>query len=219
MQYFRCNYNLRDIFYKCEKWNIDKIQRHKIVTGACGYPLKGLHILLQAVNIVKQKYPDVKIYVPGVRAENGKLVVVNGYSKYLRKLISNLDLEDNIIFVGTLSAEKVAENLLSANVCVVPSAIEGASSTLREAMMVGTPSICSYRGGMTDLLTDGVNGFTYDFPEYPLLAYKIMQIFENDGLALQFSKASIEQAQIRHNREKNPRDMVTAYKEILKNER
>lgn len=218
LKYFRCNYNLRDVFYKCEKWDIEKVLRHKIVTGAGGYSLKGLHILLRAVKIVKQKYPDVRLHVPGGKSENGKLVVTNGYTNYLKKLLSELDIEDNVIFEGTLSPEKVAENLLSANICVVPSAIEGASATVCEAMMVGTPAICSHRGGMTDLLTDGVNGFTYDFPEYPLLAYRIMQMFENDDLAVQFSKSSVERAQIRHDREKNPKDMVGVYKEIINNE-
>lgn len=217
--YFRCNYNLREAFYQSPKWDINKIKQHKIVTGAGGYSLKGLHVLLRAIRIVKQKYPDVKLHVPGGKAKNGKLVVANGYTNYIKKLLIQLDIEDNVIFDGTLSAKEVAENLLSANVCVVPSAIEGASATVCEAMMIGTPAICSYRGGMTELITDGVNGFTYDFPEYPLLAYRIMQLFEDDKLALRFSAVSMERAQIRHNREKNPKDMVEVYKEILESEK
>ncbi len=218
LTYFRCNYNLREPFYNPEKWTIEKIERHKIVTGAGGYSLKGLHILLRAVAIVKNKYPDVRLHVPGGKANNGKPVVRNGYIKYLTKLIKKLDLEENVIFDGTLSAENVRKNLLSAHICVVPSAMEGASATVCEAMMVGTPAICAYRGGMTELITDGVNGFTYDFPEYPLLAYKIMKLFEDDEMALRFSAQSMERAQKRHNREKNPRDMVEVYKEILCNE-
>lgn len=218
LTYFRCNYNLRDAFYKSEKWRIDKMQRHKIVTGAGGYSLKGLHILIKALAIVKEKYPDVKLYVPGGKAENGKLVVVNGYGNYTRKLIDELNLSNNIVFTGSLPADKVAENLVTANVCVVPSAVEGASATLCEAMMIGTPAICSYRGGMTDLLTDGVNGFTYDFPEYPVLAYRIMQIFENDDLAVDFSEKSMERANNRHNRERNPREMIEVYEEVIRRE-
>ena len=216
--YYRCNYNLRKAFYESPKWDIKRIERHTILTGAGGYSLKGLHILLRALNIVKQKYPDVKLYVPGGKADHGKLVVVNGYGSYIKKLLSDLDIEDNVIFTGTLSAEKVAERLLQANVCVVPSAIEGASATLCEAMMVGTPAICSYRGGMTDLLTDGINGFTYDFTEYAMLAYRIMQIFDDDSLAMKFSRNAMRCAENRHNREKNPKDMIKIYKEIIGNE-
>ena len=130
-------------------------------------------------------------------------------------MIKEYGLEENVIFLGNLGPEQVAERLRLSHVCVVPSAIEGASATLCEAMMIGTPSICAFRGGMTDLLTDKVNGFTYDFPEYPHLALRIMDIFENDSMAEDFSEKTKALANARHNREKNPQDMVNVYKEIV----
>lgn len=74
---------------------------------------------------------------------------------------------------------------------MVSSAVEGASASLCEAMMIGTPSVSSFRGGMTDLLTDRVNGFTYDYSEYPMLACRIDELFSNDKLACEFSKRTI----------------------------
>ena len=220
LTYFRCNYNLRDAFYSVPKWSIDTMTRHTIMTGAGHYSLKGLHIVIKALAIVKNKYPDVKLYIPGGgKVENGRVVSASSYTKYIEKMISDLGLEENVIYVGNLGPEQVAQYLKNSHVCVVPSAMEGASATLCEAMMVGTPSICAYRGGMTDLLTDKVNGFTYDFPEYPQLALRIMEIFENDDMAVDFSKKTIELANIRHNRERNPEDMVAVYKEVLANER
>ena len=193
LKYFRCNYNLRDAFYSAPKWSIDTMTRHTIMTGAAHYSLKGLHIVIKALAIVKKKYPDVKLYIPGGgKAENGRLVKASSYTKHIEKMIAEYGLEENVEYVGNIPPEKVAEYLKNSNVCVVPSAIEGASATLREASMVGTPSICSYRGGMTDLITDGVNGFTYDFIEHPMLAHRIIEIFGNDDLAIKFSKKSID---------------------------
>lgn len=220
LRYFRCNYNLRDAFYKAEKWSLDAAERHAIMTGAAHYSLKGLHIVIEALRIVKEKYPDVKLKIPGGgKAENGRLLRKSSYTEYIEKLIERYGLQDNVEYLGNLSAECVAQQMRSAHICVVPSAIEGASATLCEAMMVGTPSICAYRGGMTDLLTDGVSGFTYDFPEYPVLALRIVELFENDELAQRFSRRTIELAQDRHNRERNPADMVAVYHEVLKSER
>ncbi len=216
LKYFRCNYNLRNAFYDAEKWSLDTMTRHTIMTGAAHYSLKGLHIVIKALAIVKKKYPDVKLFIPGGgKTENGRLLNPSSYTKHIEKMISKLGLEKNVEYVGNLGPEKVAEYLKNSHICVVPSAIEGASATLCEAMMIGTPSICAYRGGMTDLLTDKVNGFTYDFPEYPQLALRIMEIFKNDDIAVDFSKKTIELANIRHDREKNPADMVKVYKEIL----
>ena len=213
LRYFRCNYNLREAFYNSDKWCIDTMTPHTIVTNAGHYSLKGIHIVIKALAIVKNKYPDVKLFIPGGgKSEDGRLLNPTSYTRYILKMIKELGLDENVEFVGNLGPDKVAEYLRNSNVCVVSSAIEGASATLCEAMMVGTPSISSYRGGMTDLLTDKVNGFTYDFPEYPQLALRIMEIFENDELAKEFSKRTIELANIRHDRERNPREMVEVYK-------
>lgn len=217
LQYFRCNYNLRESFYTAEKWDTNKIQRHTIFTGASHYSLKGLHILVKALAIVKQTYPDVRLTIPGGgKAENGRLTNPSSYTCYIEKMIRELGLDNNIQFVGNLSAEQVAEQLSKSHICVVPSAIEGASATLCESMYIGTPAICAHRGGMVDLLTDKYNGFTYDFPEYPLLAYRIMQLFEDDTLAQMFSARSMEQAEKWHDREKNPQDVIAIYEEVLR---
>ncbi len=216
LKYFRCNYNLRDAFYNSEKWSSEKMTPHTIITNAGHSSLKGLHIVIKALALVKNKYPDVKLFIPGGgKAENGRLVIPSSYTRYLLKMIKNLQLDENVEFVGNIGPDKVAEYLRNSNICVVSSAIEGASATLCEAMMVGTPSISSYRGGMTDLLTDKVNGFTYDFPEYPQLALRIMELFENNELAQTFSKRTIELANIRHDRERNPQEMVEVYEEVL----
>ncbi len=219
LEYYRCNYNLREPFYTAPKWDMERAEKHCILTGAAHYSLKGLHILIKALAVVKQKYPDVKLIVPGGgKAENGRLVRPTSYTRYIEKMISELGLENNVVFAGNLSAEQVAEQLGKSHLCVVPSAIEGASATLCEAMFVGTPSICAHRGGMVDLLTDGECGFTYDFPEYSLLAHRIMQLFEDDTLCQTFSELEMERAFERHNREVNTKRMIEVYREVLHRE-
>jgi len=216
LEYFRCNYNLRDPFYDAAKWSVANMERHSILTGASHYSLKGLHILIRALAIVKRKYPDVKLIIPGGgKAVNGRLVRPSSYTRYIERMIAEYGLDENVVFAGNLSAEQVAEQLGKVHLCVVPSAIEGASATLCEAMYVGTPSICAHRGGMVDLLTDGECGFTYDFPEYPLLAHRIMQLFGDDTLCETFSEREKKRALERHNREKNTGRMIEVYEEIL----
>ena len=41
------------------------MESHTIMCPAADYPIKGLHMLLKALAIVKKQYPDVKLYVPG----------------------------------------------------------------------------------------------------------------------------------------------------------
>lgn len=211
--YHRFNYNLRGEFYDAPKWDLANVDKHTVYTGSATYTLKGLHVLLRAIAIVKKKYPDVRLLVPANQSQYAK---ANAYEKYVLRLIRKLGIEENVCFVGRKNAAEVADILAKSQVCVVPSAMEGASATMCEAMMIGTPGICSYRGGMTDLLRDGESGFFYDFKEYPVLASRIMTLFEDEELCRTFSARVIADAEARHNREKNYAQLIEIYEELLK---
>lgn len=216
IKYFRCNYNLRDEFYSSEKWSIDKIKRHTIyASNSPQTPFKGGHIALKALAIVKEKYPDVKMRVLSPKDKDGNIVVKTGYSKYCNRLIEKLGLKDNLEFLPRLDANGVINVMRTSHLCVIPSSMENASATLREAMHIGTPSLASYRGGMTHLLKDGISGFFFDFNEVEYLAGRIIELFENDDLAVKFSENSIKDAEIMHDRVKNIQDMIDVYKTIL----
>lgn len=211
---YNLEYNLRDEFYSSVKWNYNDINRHQIFTNPGGDSIKGLHILLKAMYYVKIKYPDVCIIVPGMGDGNGNILIGNGYSKYIKKLVRKLSLEDNIRFCTRLSGDEMRENMLNSNVCVIPSAIEGTSLVLRESMFLGVPTISSFRGGMADFIKDKETGFLYDFEEYAYLANRIIEIFDNDDLAIRLSKNAITQAEKAHDRVNNTNKLFEMYEEI-----
>lgn len=212
LEYYRLNYNLRPEFYDTDKWNWDKMKPHTVYTGAATYSLKGLHVLIEALKIVKSKYPDVQLMIPG---NSTTYKASNGYERYIRKTIEKYGFTENVKFIGRKSAADIVGILNEVNVCVVPSAMEGASATLCEAMMIGTPSISAFRGGMTDLLNDGESGFYYDFPEYPVLAERICQLFEDKELCEKFSENTKLAASKRHARDLNYNNLKNIYIEIL----
>lgn len=211
--YHRFNYNLRPEFYDAPKWSYENVDKHTVYTGAGTYTLKGLHILLHAISTVKKSYPDVQLLIPANQSDYKK---ANAYEKYVIRLIKKLDIENNVRFVGRKNAKEVADILGKSHVCVVPSAMEGASATMCEAMMIGTPGICAYRGGMTDLLHDGESGFFYDFKEHPVLASRITALFESQELCEKFSNRVIRDAELRHDRNNNYCQLIEIYKEIIK---
>ncbi len=213
LTYHRFNYNLRGEFYDAPKWELEKVEKHTVYTGSATYTLKGLHVLLRAIAIVKKTYPDVRLLVPANQSDYRR---ANAYERYTLRLIRELGIEENVCFVGRKKAAEVAEILAHSQVCVVPSAMEGASATMCEAMMVGTPGICAYRGGMTDLLRDGDSGFYYDFKEYPVLASRIERLFEDETLCQRFSERAMADAEKRHDREKNYQQLREIYEELLK---
>ena len=58
-----------------------------------------------------------------------------------------------------LSEEKLAEQYAKTRVFVLSSSIENHASLLKEAMLVGTPSIATFAGGVPEYMRNGENGF------------------------------------------------------------
>ena len=216
---YTIEYNLRDEYYKANKWDIENIERYSIFTNPSGTPLKGLHKLIEAAALLKDKYPDIKIKVPGMAGKDGNVIVTTAYTRYLYKLIKKLGMVGHVEFLGKQTTGQMIENAQKAHIAVIPSAIEGASLVLREAMFLGCPCISSFRGGMADFITDKIDGFVYDFPEHTVLAARIEQLFESDELCKTISENGKKKAEKAHERKNNVSAYVNMYNRTLKKEK
>lgn len=187
-----CPLSISDSFTKYQ-WSIGNIERHTIMCTASGYPLKGLHIVMRALALLKQSYPDVKLMIPGVKVvSDGSLqwlIRKRGYTQYIERLIKELGIESNIEWLGYLSQDHLAQQLSKSHVFALTSALENHSSSLKEAMMVGVPSVASDVGGIPEYIDHGRNGFLYRFEEHELLAAFISSLFESDKLASRIGEA------------------------------
>lgn len=215
LKVYRIEYNLRDEFYSSPKWDLSKAEKHTIFTNPAGTPLKGLHMLIRAAALLKSEYPNIKIKVPGMSGNGGNVTVTGAYSKYLHKLIKNLGMENHIEFLGKQTGEQMIDNVLNSHITVIPSAIEGTSLILREAMFLGAPCVAAFRGGMADFISDKVDGFLYDYPEYTVLAERIYALFEDDKLCAEISAMAIKKAEKAHERKENVIAYEKMYIEIL----
>ena len=61
---------------------------------------KGFHILLRAIGWLKPKYPNIQLRIAG--HVKGRYTQ-SGYTKYLESLIRDLDLVENVVFLGSLN--------------------------------------------------------------------------------------------------------------------
>ena len=187
---YRCPLSINKVFFNY-RWDINSADKFSVICTASGYTIKGLHVLLRAICLLKQKYPEIKLYIPGTPqiANSGinGLIHKNGYKKYIENLIKRLDIRDNVIWLGTLTQEELAKEYTKHRVFVMPSAIENHSSSLKEAMIVGMPCVSSYVGGIPEYLRHGDNGFLYRFEEFAILAEYISKIFDDDNIAQKFS--------------------------------
>lgn len=213
-----CPLSINQVFGE-KKWDIEKVEGHSVICTASGYPLKGLHMVLRAIALLKNRYPDIKLYVPGPKmVSDGSLkwlIRKRGYTKYIEQLIKTLKIEEQVVWLGKISQKELAEYYERSRVFVLSSSIENHSSSLKEAMMVGVPSIASAVGGVPEYVKHGVNGYLYRFEEYEIMAEYVAKIFEDDELAMGFSKKGRQDMMKLHNQNGTYTNIKEIYKGIL----
>ena len=56
--YYSSNESLRVLFYQ-RQWELGNVRRHSIFISQAGYPIKGFHVLLKAISLLKREFPDI----------------------------------------------------------------------------------------------------------------------------------------------------------------
>jgi len=113
-----------------------------------------------------------KILIIGDGSDKNKLV----------ELAKELNLEDKIVFCGSVEHKDLSKYYSSADVFVRPSLSEGLGNVFLEAMACGVPVIGTPVGGIPDFLEDRKTGLFCQVNNPQDIAKKIEEILENDQL-------------------------------------
>lgn len=212
-QYHFCNETLREDFYE-GRWGYDTCRKHRIFASSCAYPVKGFHYLLEAFPEVLRHYPDATIAVTGQDLTRIPAYRLGSYQKYLLRLMKEKNLLGKVEFLGGLSARKMKEAYLEANVFVLPSTIENSPNSLGEAMLLGVPCVAADVGGVSNMLTSGKEGFIYQPTASYMLAYYIEKVFAMQDQAVSLGRAASAHAGKTHDYQTNLDDLLHIYRKI-----
>lgn len=207
------NETLRKSFYQ-NRWDINEIEKHSIFVSQSYYPIKGFHNVLIAANYIKERYPDLKIYVSGANNAFITGIKTQAYGKYVQSLIEEYDLKENVVYLGSLNEEEMVKRYLKSNVFVSASSIENSPNSVGEAMILGVPVISSNVGGVSDLLKHNEEGYLYQADAPYMLAYYLNQLFDNEELQVHLGKKAREHALKTHDFETNYNKLLEIYEEI-----
>lgn len=202
---------LRDSFYN-HRWQYSECRPHSIFVSQAGYPIKGLHKLLEAMPLILAKYPDVRIRVAGGDVTSLPWWRITDYGIYLRRLIRRLGLQGKVEFTGSLTEAEMCAEYLRANVFVCCSSIENSPNSLGEAQMLGVPHVASFVGGVPEIVKYN-SEVLYRFEETEQLAAAVCRIFAAADAAV----AGAFDAS-RYDGDKNTRDLLSIYLSIVGNE-
>lgn len=217
LTYHFCNETLRESFYQ-NAWTYEACEKHSIFFSQCTYPLKGFHNMLDALAILKKKYPDVHLYTAGPDVTTNDRPLLRQkktyYWNYLTKKIRKMGLTAHVTFLGGLDETQMCGAYLRANVFASASSIENSPNSVGEAMLLGVPTVASDVGGVTSMLTHGKDGFVYPSDEPYMLAHYIGEIFDDPDLAQTLSESARIHAGETHNAQKNNEALLSVYRTL-----
>jgi len=105
---------------------------------------KGLDHTLEAMKVLRDRNRRVRLRVVGTGpAEKG-----------LRKLVSELDMEDQVSFLGELGEEALADEYARASCLVLLSSAEAYGLVVAEALASGTPCIVANSAALTEFISE-----------------------------------------------------------------
>jgi glycosyltransferase involved in cell wall biosynthesis len=131
--------------------------------------LKDYETFIKAILIVKNEIQNVKaLIVGGVRSDK------EDYLNSLKKLIKELNLEENIIFTGSQS--KIEQIYALSDVVISSSKKpESFGRAVAEAICMNKPVIATNHGGVKDIIIENVNGFFFEVGDDKELARNILK--------------------------------------------
>jgi D-inositol-3-phosphate glycosyltransferase len=135
-------------------------------------PLKGATVAVRTLAALGPDHGDARLVVVG--GPSGP----HGEEEVLRiaALVSDLGLEDRVVFVPPRPHELLSTYYRAADVCLVPSRSESFGLVALEAAACGTPVVASDVGGLRSLVDHGRTGYLVDDPTAEAFAGWVRQL-------------------------------------------
>ena len=219
--YYKCNRTLRGLFYH-NQWYYEKCNKHTIFVGNGYSALKGGHFVIEAVKLLIDEFPDIQLFFAGGDPYIHKVTEFKkyiGYSYYLRGLLKDPKIAGHVHYIGVQNEAEMVQQLLSANVYVLPSLIENSPNTLGEAMIKGVPCVSAYTGGSGEMAIDEKEAFLFRAGDSAMMAWQIKRVFDLGDDVVKTCKNAQHRARQTHDPRKNVDDLLFAYQQICGKEK
>jgi D-inositol-3-phosphate glycosyltransferase len=143
--------------------------------------LKGIDTLLEAVAVVSRTCTgrNLKALIVG---GGGQTEEENAELRRIVQLHRDLNLEDQVEFVGSKPQEMLPLYYAAADITVMPSHYESFGLVAVESMASGTPVIASNVGGLSFTVLDGETGYLVEEENHFMLAERVHTLLKNPEL-------------------------------------
>ena len=199
---------LGDPFYEA-RWSRQAAATGVLFCTAGGSAIKGVECLLEAIVLLQR----AGLRRPVLRVAGN--VLEGSLARKIRSLLETPELRGAVTMLGRCTPARIAEELTHASAFVLPSHMENSPNSLCEAMLVGTPCIAAYVGGVPTLVEDGVEGLLYHDSDPFALAGTIDRLLGDPDLSVRLGAQAHATAVLRHDPEHIVRSALDTYRDVL----
>lgn len=215
---FHSGMMLRSEFYEAPQWkHPGNDEAINIFTSCSGpIPYKGLHVIFEAIAVLKNKFPNITLNIGGGIDIHKKYGFIrDGYTTWMLNKIKELGIEDSINWMGMLNADEMIREMQRSHMVVIPSFVESYCLFLAESMMVGVPSVVSFAGAMPQLAEHEKSALYFPMGDHWSCAGQIERLITDPLLANKLSEESRKVALQRNDPDAVLQTQLNIYNEIL----
>ncbi len=162
--------------------------------------VKGHKYLIEAMRILRKKYPDISCYIIG----GGSL------ENSLQGMIDKYKLGDSVFLLGYLKHDKINKWINACDLFVLPSLAESFGIVQIEAFACGKPVVATKNEGSKEVVTSEEYGYLCEIGDPEDLARKIEEALKQD-----WSDENVMKYSGRFRQEEINKELEELYKKVL----
>ncbi len=179
------------IFHGMPDYPFSNCDKYKKILNLKGSPLiltfgllsqnKGIEIMLKALPDVVNQYPDLVYLILGATHPKIKKKYGETYRKYLKSIVSGLEIENNVVFHDKfVEKEELCNYILASDIyaCPYPSKEQVVSGTLTYAIGMGKAIVSTPYWYAEEMLSDD-RGLLVDFGNVDGFKKSLLYLIEN----------------------------------------
>ena len=152
-------------------------------------PVKNQDVAIRSVSKLRTRFPNAKLVLAGDGSFSGSSSGGLGHPKatiwkmHLEETIKALQMGDSVLLAGHVDHEELSALYSLAEAVIVPSNIEGFNLTAVEGWIHSKPCVVSEGAGVSELVQNEVNGYTFRPGNYEELSEKLIRLLSSPEAA------------------------------------
>jgi glycosyltransferase involved in cell wall biosynthesis len=173
---------------------------------------KGHEYALEAVRRVVDRGVRVELEVVGTQPEAA--IMASGERARIMHTVADLGLEAHVTLRGGEPPERVSRRLAGADVLLHASLAEGIPNVVLEAMACGIPIVVTDVGGVSEAVTEGVEGFIVSPRDPDGLAEALLRLAGGSALRKRMGAAGRRRIETDFTLDAQLEDFLAMYREV-----